>query len=100
MLKTNTLAKIIADDLNKQFKHQQVAFFLDKDNNSPTDVTGWISTGSSILDLAISNQPYGGFPVGKIAEINGLEGTGKSLVGAHVLANTQKAGGIAVYIDT
>ncbi len=100
MLKKNELAEIIADDLNKQFKHQQVAFFLDSDGNAPTDVTDWVSTGSSMLDLAISNRPYGGFPVGKITEINGLEGTGKSLIGAHVLANTQKKDGIAVYIDT
>ncbi len=100
MLKKNELAEIIADDLNKQFKHQQVAFFLDSDGGTPTDVTDWVSTGSSMLDLAISNRPYGGFPVGKITEINGLEGTGKSLIGAHVLANTQKKDGIAVYIDT
>jgi recombination protein RecA len=32
--------------------------------------------------------------------LNGLEGSGKSLIGAHILANTQKQGGIAVYIDT
>ena len=37
---------------------------------------------------------------GRITEINGLEGTGKSLIGAHALASTQKKGGLAVYIDT
>ena len=93
------LADVIAGELNKQFKHQQVAFFLDE-GQTPTDVTGWISTGSSMLDLAISNRAYGGIAVGKITELNGLEGSGKSLLGAHILANTQKQDGIAVYIDT
>ncbi len=53
-----------------------------------------------MLDLAISNRPYGGFPVGRITEITGLEASGKSLLAAHTLAETQKKGGLAVYIDT
>ena len=53
-----------------------------------------------MLDLAISNRKYGGFPVGRVSEITGLEQSGKSLLAAHVLLNTQKKGGLAVYIDT
>jgi recombination protein RecA len=53
-----------------------------------------------MLDLAIANRPYGGIPVGRITEITGLEASGKSLLAAHALANTQKKGGLAVYIDT
>jgi recombination protein RecA len=94
------LTEIIADELNKQFKHQQTAYFLGDSATSPTDVVDWISTGSSVLDIAISNRSHGGFAAGKISEITGLESTGKSLLGAHVLANTQRRGGIAVYIDT
>ena len=71
------LAKVIQSELNKQFKHQKVAYFLEEGGN-PTDVTGWISTGSTMLDLAISNRPSGGFPVGRITEITGLEASGKS----------------------
>ena len=93
------LADIIADEINKTFKHQQTAYFLD-DGPNPTDVTEWISTGSTILDLAISNKPNGGVAVGKITELNGLEGSGKSLIGSHLLASTQRKGGVAVYIDT
>ena len=93
------LAKVIQGELNKQFKHQQVAYFLEEGGN-PTDVTGWISTGSTMLDIAISNRPNGGVAVGKITELNGLEGSGKSLIGSHLLASTQKQDGIAVYIDT
>jgi len=100
MVKKDELVAIIGDSLNKQFKTHQVAYFLDSNNESPTDVKDWISTGSSILDIAISNKPNGGIAVGKITELNGLEGCGKSLIGAHVLASTQKKGGMAVYIDT
>ena len=57
-------------------------------------------TGDDMLDLAISNRPNGGFPVGRIVEVTGLEASGKSLLSAHTLANTQKKGGLAVYIDT
>jgi len=53
-----------------------------------------------MLDLGISNRPDGGFPVGRITEITGLEASGKSLLAAHTLAETQKKGGLAVYIDT
>ena len=99
MSKKDELAGIIADELNKQFKHQKVAYFLEEGGN-PTDVTGWISTGSTMLDLAIANRPNGGVAVGKITELNGLEGSGKSLIGSHLLSSTQKKDGIAVYIDT
>ena len=94
------LAQVLADSLNKQFKDTKVAYFLDGSNATPTDVKEFISTGSSVLDLAISNRPNGGVAVGRITEINGLESSGKSLIGTHILAETQKKGGIAVYIDT
>ena len=93
------LADILADELNKQSKDQKVAFFLNEDE-APTNVDGWISTGCAMLDVAISNRPYGGLPVGRITEITGLEQSGKSLVSAHLLAETQKQGGVAVLIDT
>ena len=100
MSKKDELAEVIASELNKQFKSHKVAYFLDGVDQTPTDVTDWISTGSTILDLAISNRPDGGLAAGRITEINGLEGSGKSLIGAHALAATQKKGGLAVYIDT
>ena len=71
MSEKDNLASVIADELNKQFKHQKVAYFLEEDEN-PTDVTDFISTGSTMLDLAISNRPNGGIAVGKITELNGL----------------------------
>jgi recombination protein RecA len=99
---TDTLANTLAESINKQFKGQNLktAFFLDGDDDSPSNVSEWVSSGCSMLDLAISNRPYGGFPVGRITEITGLEASGKSLLAAHTLAETQKKGGLAVYIDT
>jgi len=98
----DSLAETLADAVNKQFKGQnyKTAFFLEGDNDAPTNVKEWISSGHSMLDLAISNRPNGGFPVGRITEITGLEASGKSLLAAHTLAETQKKGGLAVYIDT
>ena len=94
------LATALADSLNKQFKDFKAAQFLDGSEDTATDLTDWVSTGSSKLDLAISNRPNGGFPVGRIVELQGMEASGKSLIMAHTLANTQKKGGLAVYIDT
>ena len=96
------LTGIITDSLNKKFSktHHRVAYFLDGSEDSPTDVNDWVSTGSTVLDLAISNRPNGGFPVSKIVEITGLEQSGKSLLATHIIANTQKKDGVAVYIDT
>ena len=95
------LSSLLADNLNKKFKSaHKVAFFLDGEEQTPTDLDEWVSTGSATLDLAISNRPNGGLPVGRITEITGLEGSGKSLLAAHAIADTQKKGGLGVYIDT
>ena len=94
------LAGVLADTITKNFKDMKVAYFLDGTDTTPTDIKEFISTGSTMLDLAISNRPDGGIAVGRITELNGLESSGKSLIGAHILAETQKKGGVAVYIDT
>ena len=94
------LAGVLADTINEQFKDIKVAYFLDGTDSTPTDIKDFVSTGSTMLDLAISNKPNGGIAVGRITELNGLESSGKSLLGAHMLAETQKKGGVAVYIDT
>ena len=94
------LIDILADTLNKQAKTQQVAFFLDSDGKVPTNVSDWVSFGSAMLDVAVSNRAYGGAPVGRIIEITGLEQSGKSLLANHLLAETQKKDGVAVLIDT
>jgi recombination protein RecA len=95
------LAELIAESLNKTFKEDgQVAYFLDGGEDTPTDFTDFISTGATMLDIAVANRPHGGIAVGRITELTGLEGSGKSLVGASMIADTQRRGGIAVLIDT
>lgn len=55
-----------------------------------------IPTGSIALDLALG---IGGMPKGRIVEIYGPESSGKTTVALHVVAEAQKAGGEAVFID-
>ena len=59
-------------------------------------VTDVIPTGSLTLDLALG---VGGIPRGRVTEIYGGESAGKSTLAIHIMAETQKAGGIAAYID-
>lgn len=55
-----------------------------------------ISSGSLSLDLALG---VGGFPRGRIVEIYGPESSGKTTVALHAIAECQKAGGTAAFID-
>ena len=55
-----------------------------------------ISTGSLTLDLALG---VGGIPRGRVTEIYGTEAAGKSTLAIHIMAEAQKAGGLAAYID-
>lgn len=55
-----------------------------------------IPTGALSLDLALG---VGGIPRGRIVEIYGPESSGKTTVVLHVIANAQKAGGLAAFID-
>ncbi len=64
---------------------------LDRNKNFPS-----ISTGSLSLDLALG---IGGFPRGRIVEIYGPEASGKTTLCLHGIANAQKHGGTAAFID-
>ena len=55
-----------------------------------------IPTGALSLDLALGGQ---GIPRGRICELFGPEGSGKTTLALHILANAQKAGGVAAFID-
>ena len=59
-------------------------------------IAGVISTGSISLDIALG---IGGIPKGRIIEIFGPESTGKTTLALHIIAEAQKAGGVAAYID-
>ncbi|HWG12018.1 MAG TPA: recombinase RecA [Streptosporangiaceae bacterium] len=66
---------------------------LGQDSYVPVEV---IPTGSISLDVALG---LGGLPRGRIVEIYGPESSGKTTLALHALANAQKAGGIAAFID-
>ena len=55
-----------------------------------------IPTGSLSLDIALG---IGGIPRGRITEIYGPESAGKSTLAQHIIAEAQKTGGMAAYID-
>ncbi len=99
-IERDELADLIINAANKYQKDgAKVAYYLDEQED-PSMVTDWVSTGSTLLDLAISNRKNGGLPAGRTVSFSGLESTGKSLFCAHILAETQRKGGMGVMIDT
>jgi recombination protein RecA len=62
----------------------------------PVVQTAVIPTGSIALDVALG---VGGLPRGRVVEIYGPESSGKTTVALHAVANAQRAGGIAAFID-
>ncbi len=66
---------------------------LGDDARAPVEV---IPTGSIGLDVALG---IGGYPRGRVVEVYGPESSGKTTVALHAVANAQKAGGIAAFID-
>ncbi|MBN2187135.1 MAG: recombinase RecA [Dehalococcoidia bacterium] len=81
----------------EQIEHQFGKGSIMRLGESPARISeDAISTGSLTLDLALG---IGGIPRGRVTEIFGSEASGKTTLGQHIIAETQKAGGIAAYID-
>ena len=78
---------------------QEVAVDL-ADENNPTIVKQWIPTGSRWLDSIICRGKITGIPVGKVAEIAGLEASGKSYMAAQIAGNAQNMGIDVIYFDS
>ncbi len=79
--------------IEKQFGEGAI-MSLGKSSSSKT--VSVIPTGAVSLDMALG---IGGVPRGRIVEIYGPESSGKSTLATHIVANCQKSGGIAAYID-
>ncbi|MSP70461.1 MAG: recombinase RecA [Bacteroidetes bacterium] len=67
-----------------------------KMGDSPVEFLEVIPTGSLTLDIALG---VGGYPKGRVIEIYGPESSGKTTLAIHAIAQVQKAGGIAAFID-
>jgi recombination protein RecA len=64
--------------------------------DTPTESIESISTGSISLDIALG---IGGVPKGRVIEIYGPESSGKTTLATHIIAEAQKKGGVAAFID-
>ena len=65
------------------------------ENSAAVEVEA-VSTGSLSLDVALG---IGGMPKGRVVEIYGPEGSGKTTIALHIIASVQKEGGTAAFID-
>ncbi len=89
--KNKALEQVMAD-IEKQFGKGAI-MKLGSSEHMNIDVT---STGSLTLDIALG---VGGYPKGRIIEIYGPESSGKTTIALHAIAEVQKAGGTAAFID-
>ena len=84
--------KLTLDKLDKAYGKGTVM----KLSDTPVQDVDAIPSGSLGLDLALG---IGGYPRGRVVEIYGPESSGKTTLTLHAIAEAQKAGGIAAFID-
>ncbi|MCI5560149.1 MAG: recombinase RecA [Phocaeicola sp.] len=106
MAKKNDADKDVKDVASDKLKALQAAMdkieknfgkgSIMKMGSSVVEKIDVIPTGSLWLDLALG---VGGYPKGRIIEIYGPESSGKTTLAIHAIAEAQKAGGIAAFID-
>ena len=89
----DTMIESAMNDIEKRFGRGTIMRLGDSETYSPARP---ISTGSLALDLALG---IGGVPRGRVTEIFGAESTGKTTIAYHIMAEAQKSGGTAAYID-
>ncbi len=85
--------KAALSQIDKQFGKGSVMFLGDDEARSDIEA---VSTGSLSLDIALG---IGGLPRGRVIEIYGPESSGKTTLSLHVIAEMQKLGGTAAFID-
>ena len=90
--KTDTALEAVMSQIRKEFGEMSIMRLGDREiQEIPV-----ISTGALSLDMALG---VGGLPRGRIVECYGQESSGKTTLALHVVANAQKAGGVAAFID-
>jgi len=92
ILESNSQLKNTVAQIEKQFGEGAI---MSLGGDKPLAIEG-IPTGSLSLDLALGGQ---GIPRGRVAEVFGPESSGKTTLALHVVAQAQRKGGIAAFID-
>ena len=92
MLNDHEHLKTAVQQIEKQFGDGSI---MTLGSDATSKIRG-ISTGSLSLDMALGGQ---GLPCGRIIEVYGPESSGKTTLALHVIAESQKKGGIAAFID-
>ena len=92
MAEQNTVLKTTLQQIERQFGEGAI---MPLGKEKLQRIKG-IPTGSLSLDMALGGQ---GIPEGRIIEIYGPESSGKTTLALHVIAESQKEGGIAAFID-
>ena len=88
-----TQLNAVLEQIKKDFGEGAIMRMGDSES---THAIPFIPTGSFSLDMALG---IGGLPRGRVVEIFGPESSGKTTLTLHVIANAQKAGGLAAFID-
>ena len=88
----NTALDAVMSQIRKEFGEMSIMRLGDHE----VEAIPVIPTGALSLDLALG---VGGLPKGRIVECYGQESSGKTTLALHVVANAQKAGGVAAFID-
>ena len=89
----NSQLDAVLSQIRKEFGEMSILRMGDAEANKNIEV---ISTGAFSLDLALG---VNGLPRGRIVEVYGQESSGKTTLTLHVIANAQKKGGIAAFVD-
>ncbi len=92
LLDNNETLRNAVQQIEKQFGDGSI---MSLGNDYVSNIRG-VSTGSLSLDIALGGQ---GLPCGRIIEVYGPESSGKTTLALHVIAEAQKTGGIAAFID-
>ncbi|WP_033160848.1 recombinase RecA [[Mycoplasma] collis] len=92
MKNENKLLKSAFNEIEKKFGKEAIMLLGEKPDINPEV----FSSGSISIDNALG---IGGFPKGRIIEIYGPESSGKTTISLHAIAEIQKQGGIAAFID-
>ena len=92
LLKENEHLQTAVQQIEKQFGDGAI---MALGTDSVSQIRG-ISTGSLAMDIALGGQ---GLPCGRIIEVYGPESSGKTTIALHTIAEAQKSGGIAAFVD-